>query len=117
MLSDGYPPFFINIVRLIKFITQCKTQDIPFIKRANCEPSAPIDYELGIIAGNFSIAPIPSLIIPGENDGKVSVESTKLSGMRDHVVISASHTFFPSNKEAHKQVLAFLGEGKFHGSA
>jgi esterase/lipase len=72
-----------------------------------------IDYELGIIAGNFTIDPISSSIIPGDDDGKVSIESTKLEGMKDHIVVSASHTFFPSNKEVQKQTLNFLQHGIF----
>lgn len=72
-----------------------------------------VDYELGIIAGNFSIDPFSSFLISGEDDGKVSVENTKLEGMKDHITVSASHTFFPSNKDAQKQTLAFLKEGRF----
>ncbi|NBV05858.1 MAG: alpha/beta fold hydrolase [Proteobacteria bacterium] len=72
-----------------------------------------VNYELGIIAGNATIDPISSVIIPGENDGKVAVERTKLEGMKDHVVVSASHTFFPSNKEVQNQTLYFLKNGNF----
>lgn len=72
-----------------------------------------VNYELGIIAGNASIDPISSAIIPGENDGKVAVERTKLEGMKDHIVVSASHTFFPSNKEVRNQTLHFLKKGNF----
>ena len=74
-----------------------------------------IDYELGIIAGNSTIDPISSfMIIPGPDDGKVSIESTKLEGMKDHIIVSASHTFFPSNKQVKKQTLYFLQNGKFN---
>lgn len=72
-----------------------------------------VSYELGIIAGNATIDPISSLIIPGENDGKVSVKRTKLVGMKDHIVVRVSHTFFPSSKEVQKQTLHFLNYGKF----
>lgn len=72
-----------------------------------------VNYELGIIAGNATIDPISSAIIPGENDGKVAVERTKLEGMKDHIVVSASHTFFPFNKEVQKQTLYFLKNGNF----
>ncbi|MFT7098872.1 MAG: esterase/lipase [Rickettsiales bacterium] len=73
-----------------------------------------VDYELGIIAGNFTIDPISSALIPGDDDGKVSIESTKLQGMKDHIVISASHTFFPSNKKVQLQTLNFLQNGEFN---
>ncbi len=72
-----------------------------------------VNYELGIIAGNATIDPISSAIIPGENDGKVAVERTKLERMKDHIVVSASHTFFPSNKEVQNQTLYFLKNGNF----
>ena len=72
-----------------------------------------VNYELGIIAGSATIDPISSAIIPGEDDGKVAVERTKLEGMKDHIVVSASHTFFPSNKEVQKQTLYFLKNGNF----
>jgi esterase/lipase len=72
-----------------------------------------VNYELGIIAGNASIDPISSAIISGENDGKVAVERTKLEGMQDHIVVRASHTLFPSNKEAQRQTLYFIKNGKF----
>lgn len=72
-----------------------------------------VDYNLGVIAGNSSIDPISSFIIKGDDDGKVSVKSTKVAGMKDHITVKASHTFFPSNKKVHKQILAFLNTGKF----
>jgi esterase/lipase len=72
-----------------------------------------IDYDLGVIAGNFTIDPISSMIIPGNDDGKVSIESTKVKGMKEHIVVSASHTFFPSNKQVQEQTLNFLRDGKF----
>ena len=72
-----------------------------------------IYYELGIIAGNSTIDPISSTIIPGDDDGKVSIQSTKLAGMKDHIVIPSSHTFFPSNKSIHSQTEYFLKNGVF----
>ncbi|MDJ0614892.1 MAG: alpha/beta fold hydrolase [Rhizobiaceae bacterium] len=72
-----------------------------------------VDYPLGVVAGNFSIDPVSSAIIPGEDDGKVSVQSTKVSGMLDHVTVYASHTFFPQNKTVQSQTLNFLKFGAF----
>lgn len=72
-----------------------------------------VDYELGIIAGNFTIDPFSSYLIAGDDDGKVSVESTKLDGMKEHIIVSASHTFFPSNKKVQRLTLEFLETGKF----
>lgn len=74
-----------------------------------------VDYELGIIAGNRTIDPVSSLIIGfrNPNDGKVSVESTRLDGAADHIVIPANHTFFPLSKVMWAQTLPFLKDGRF----
>ncbi len=72
-----------------------------------------VNYDLGIIAGNRAIDPICWAIIPGENDGKVSLKSTKLKDMKDYIVVKVSHTFFPSNKEVQRQTINFLKNGKF----
>ncbi len=73
----------------------------------------PVDYELGIIAGSFSIDPISSLLIGGVNDGKVSIERTKLSGMKEHIIVNACHTWFPHNKEVQRLTGNFLKTGSF----
>jgi triacylglycerol lipase len=73
-----------------------------------------VDYEAGVIAGDRSIDPVSSwLIIPGKDDGKVSISSTKLDGMKDHIVIHATHTFMPSNAEVIAQAEYFLENGTF----
>ncbi len=73
----------------------------------------PPNFELGVIAGTRSINPLGSLFVPGENDGTVSVQSTKLPGMTDFIAISASHTFIMRSKVAGFQVLEFLKHGRF----
>ena len=72
-----------------------------------------VDYEVGIIAGDWTIDPISSLIIPGEDDGKVAVKNTKLAGAKDHIVIHAVHTFIIQADEAMEQTNHFLQYGKF----
>lgn len=76
----------------------------------------PVDFELGIIAGTRTIDPVSSLIIGyrNTNDGKVTVESTRLVGAADHIAIVANHTFIPSSKIMWAQALSFLRDGKFH---
>jgi pimeloyl-ACP methyl ester carboxylesterase len=75
----------------------------------------PVDYPVGIIAGNRSVDPIASRLLPKPHDGRVSVENTKLEGMADHIVIGTSHPWLPGNSEAIAQTIAFLREGKFRG--
>lgn len=73
----------------------------------------PIDIEVGVIAGRRSVNPLLSLLIPGPNDGKVSVERTKLKEMTDFLIIPASHTFITRNPIALKQIAYFLQHGSF----
>jgi len=73
----------------------------------------PVDYPVGIIAGNRSIYPTASLYLPKPHDGRVSVENTKLEGMVDHIVIGTAHPWLPGNRVAIAQTLAFLKDGRF----
>jgi len=72
-----------------------------------------VKYPVGIIAGDRSINWINSCMIPGPDDGKVSVENTKLKGMTDHVVIHRTHPMIMKRKETIDLVLKFLQKGKF----
>src|SRR3954469_3945078 len=77
----------------------------------------PVDYPVGIIAGNRSVDPISSRLLPKPHDGRVSVENTKLDGMADHMVIGTSHPWLPGDRVAITQTIAFLRDGKFKTSA
>lgn len=71
-------------------------------------------YDLGCIAGDRTIDPVATLlIIDGDDDGKVSVESTKVNGMKDHIVLHATHTFMMSNEDVMREARYFIENGKF----
>ena len=75
----------------------------------------PVDYELGIIAGTRSINLLPSVLILREpNDGKVTVRSTRLEGMTDHITMAATHPLMMRNTSVIAQTIAFLRDGRFH---
>jgi pimeloyl-ACP methyl ester carboxylesterase len=76
----------------------------------------PVDYPVGIIAGNRSVDPISSAFLPKPHDGKVSVENTKLDGMADHIVMETSHPWLVRNGPAIEQTIVFLRDGEFRRS-
>ncbi len=72
-----------------------------------------VDFELGIITGDRSINLFLSRLIPGVDDGKVAVEKAKVAGMKDFLVIHATHPFIMRNNTAMSQTIAFLKTGRF----
>ena len=72
-----------------------------------------IEGTIGIISGEKSYDPWFSVIIPGKDDGKVSVESAKLDEMSDFLVVESGHTFIMRDKSVISQILFFLENGKF----
>lgn len=73
----------------------------------------PVDYPVGVIAGTRSLNPLYSAMIEGENDGKVSVASTAVAGMADHISLPVTHTFLMWDPAVIAQTLTFLRDGRF----
>jgi pimeloyl-ACP methyl ester carboxylesterase len=74
----------------------------------------PVNFELGVIAGDRSINWINSLMIAGPDDGKVSVDRTKVAGMKEHLVLHVTHPFIMKNRTVIEHTLRFLQTGQFN---
>ena len=73
----------------------------------------PVDFPLGVIAGDRSINWINSAMLSGPDDGKVTVEATRVDGMSDHLVMHVTHPYIMRDAGVIAQTLAFLKEGRF----
>jgi triacylglycerol lipase len=74
-----------------------------------------VDFELGVIAGNRSIDPITSAVLKDPDDGRVSVEDTKVEGMDDFVIVEHSHAFMMRMQRPIDLTKKFLRTGSFSG--
>ena len=73
----------------------------------------PADFELGVIAGNRTVDPITSAVLDDPDDGRVSVDDTRLEGMDDFVIVDESHALMMRAPSAIRLTLRFLNEGSF----
>ena len=82
------------------------------------DPVAPPFCETGVIAGTKGwLYPVANLIFTDgaeTHDGRVTVERTKLRGMKDHFTLSVTHDQIAWKPVTHRQILHFLKDGTFN---
>jgi pimeloyl-ACP methyl ester carboxylesterase len=73
----------------------------------------PAPFDVGVIAGRRSNNALFARVLGAESDGKVTVESARLEGMRDLVVVDRAHTFIMWAPDVLEHIFAFLATGRF----
>lgn len=69
-------------------------------------------YPVGVIAGVSDFFDNEDYL-PGKDDGIVPLESTKVEGMQDFIVVQSNHSMMRRNDNVAKQTIEFLQHGYF----
>lgn len=74
------------------------------------------DVRFGTIAGSSGRASGYNPLLPGDDDMTVTVDSTRLPGAEDELVVQAVHTFVMIKPEVVAATLRYLKSGRFRAS-
>jgi triacylglycerol lipase len=107
-VAERLKPFF-----LYRWIMGPAGQEIGISPDGVPKRLKPVAADIGIIAGTRSMEPWFSMLIPGQDDGKVSVESTKLEEMNDFLTVKSTHPFIMNDPKVIDQVVIYLRQGRF----
>lgn len=69
--------------------------------------------DFGVIAGGTGGSRGYSFLLPGDNDGTVTVEETRMPGMKDFLLVPRIHTFIMNAPEVIEATIRFLNTGRF----
>jgi triacylglycerol lipase len=69
--------------------------------------------EFGIIAGGYGNRVGISFLVPGDDDGRISVDEARLSGASDFLVVGAVHEFIIFDRRVYEYSHRFLKSGYF----
>ena len=78
-------------------------------------PSVPKGVDLGVIAGSATVG-LGRVIAPGlskPNDGTVTVEETRVTGAREHLVLPVGHTGLLMSRRVVRHMAQFFDSGSF----
>jgi hypothetical protein len=70
-------------------------------------------FEFGILAGGKGDGRGYNPLLPGDDDGVVTIESTRLTGARDFRRLPVLHSFFMNDKNVREYTVRFLSHGHF----
>ena len=70
-------------------------------------------FEFGIIAGGTGDGEGYLAAIPGDDDSLLSVDTTRLAGANDFVLVKGIHQLLPKNEQVQDNTLRFLEKGYF----
>jgi hypothetical protein len=70
-------------------------------------------FEFGVLAGGKADGKGFNPLLPGDDDGVVTVESTRLPGARDFRILPVLHSFFMNDKRVHEYAVRFFEHGHF----
>jgi hypothetical protein len=69
--------------------------------------------EFGIIAGGYGNSLGLNPLVPGDDDGRISVEETRLGGASDFLVVKAVHELIVFDRSVFEYTQRFLASGHF----
>ena len=99
---------------LFKWVTGPAGQQLGTDENSLPKQLKPVSLPIGIIVGTRSVNPWFSILLPGPDDGTVTVESARLQEMIDFLEVDSGHTFIMRDPVVFKQVAFFLANGKFN---
>jgi hypothetical protein len=70
-------------------------------------------FEFGVLAGGKGDGKGYNPLLPGDDDGVITVESTRLRGARDFRLVPVLHSFFMNDKRVHEYAARFFEHGHF----
>lgn len=73
------------------------------------------DYPVGVIAGRKPQS--NDALLPGDDDGLVAVDSTKVAGMSDFLVVDVGHAAMRYDARVAARTIEFLRTGRFRAGA
>lgn len=91
-------------------IAGLKVQDV---EKSIPKIMAPPPCDFGVIAGGTGTRIGINPMLRGDDDGTVTVDETKLEGMKDFVQVRGQHSMLLVQKKVSDNVISFLEEGTF----